>query len=214
MAEAKNREQRLIVVGGHSRNTGKTSLVVDIIRAFPANEWTAVKITQYGHGVCASSGDECDCAPTDHSFALDEEHSLDARTDSSRFLAAGAARAFWLRSQQDQLAEALPSLRAALAGASNVIIESNTLLRFLVPDLYLVVLDPSQPDFKASARQFLDRADAFVLRHPMESPEIAWPDVPASLLSGKPSFPQPLGEPLPPGLLEFVRLRLWPSVPV
>ena len=187
---------------------------MDILRAFPDAGWTAVKITQYGHNICAVSGDDCDCAPADHSFALDEEHECNDRTDSSRFLVAGAARAFWLRTQQEQLAEALPALRAELAGANNVIIESNTLLRFLVPDLYLVVLDPSQPDFKASARQFLDRADAFVLRHPLASPETSWPDVPASLFSCTPSFLQPLWHPLPPGLADLVRARLWPRVRV
>ena len=43
----------LVVVGGHSRNIGKTSVVAGIIRKLRGRQWTAVKITQYGHGVCS-----------------------------------------------------------------------------------------------------------------------------------------------------------------
>ena len=195
-------KQRILVVGSHSRNTGKTALVADIIRAFPDAAWTAVKVTEHGHGEFAAA---------EQSFALDEDHDHSNRTDSSRFLVAGAARSFWLRTKQDHLAEALPALRAALASASNVVIESNSLLQFLKPDLYLVVLDPLQPDFKTSARQFLDRADAFVLRHPLPATGKIWPDVSPSQIRSKPSFLQPLGEQLPSDLLEFVRAKLWPS---
>jgi hypothetical protein len=70
-------------------------------------------------------------------------------TDSSRYLAAGAARSFWVRTRQGQLSEAMPRVRALLAGAGNAIVESNSVLRFLQPDLSLSVLDPGISDFKA-----------------------------------------------------------------
>ena len=69
----------------------------------------------------------------------------------------------WVRTQQGRLAEAMPSLRSKIAGAKNVIIESNSVIRFLRPDLYLLVLDPMTTDFKTSAREFMDRADAIIL---------------------------------------------------
>jgi hypothetical protein len=203
---------RLLVVGGHSRSVGKTSLVVDLIRAFPEAAWTAVKITQYGHGVCARHEGGCDCAPQENGFALDEERERGTRTDTSRFLAAGAARALWLRARQGRLAEALPLLRAEMARAGNFILESNTLLRFARPVLYLVVLDPACADFKPSAQQALDRADAFVLRSPLAGSP--WPGVAPRLLEGKPLFLQPLGGALPDELRKFVQVRYFaPGVP-
>lgn len=105
---------RLIVVGGHTRSIGKTQLVCDVIRAFPRVEWIAGKITQYGHGVCARNGENCDCAPEEHARALDWETRADTGTDSARFLEAGAKRSFWLRTKQGYLAEGLPLLREAL----------------------------------------------------------------------------------------------------
>ena len=98
---------RYLVVGGHTRSIGKTALVVDLIRAFPGAEWTAVKITQYGHGVCSEHGEPCDCASATHPAILDEERDRSGRTDTSRFLVAGARRSFWLRTRQGDLAQGM-----------------------------------------------------------------------------------------------------------
>src|SRR6516225_2524887 len=108
---------RLIAVGGHTRSIGKTQLVCDLIAALPGAHWLAGKITQYGHGVCARNGQDCDCAPTEHVVALDWEAPSKSGTDSARFLEAGAERAFWLRTKQGYLAEGLPLLRQALESA-------------------------------------------------------------------------------------------------
>ena len=111
----------LVVIGGHSRNIGKTSVVAGLIAALPEFKWTAMKITQYGHNVCSSDGEPCHCATEDHTWAISEEKDHSSATDTSRFLAAGADRAWWVRSQQGHLAEALPNLRKILAGSVNVI---------------------------------------------------------------------------------------------
>jgi hypothetical protein len=198
---------KLLLIGGHTRNIGKTALVVDIIRAFPEVRWTAAKITQYGHGVCSVNGESCGCAPQEHPFAIDEEASRENRTDTSRFLVAGAARALWVRVKQGQLAEAMPALRKALSGAAHVIIESNSLMSFLRPSLYVVVLDPAHSDFKASAKLYLDRADAAVLRGPLT--EAAWESVAPKLIGEAPRFEQRLGETLPRDFLDFLRERYF-----
>ncbi len=205
-------ESRILVVGGHSRSVGKTSLVVDLIRAFPEANWTAVKITQYGHGVCSRNGESCGCAPDEHAFSLDEEHDRSDRSDTSRFLTAGAARSLWLRTKQGQLGEGMPLLRAALEGAKNAILESNTVLQFLRPSLYLVVLDPAQEDFKTSARIGLDRADAFILRSPLTA--TAWQDISLRFVEKKPQFLQSHGEPLPAAVFAFVRDNFFKSFTV
>src|SRR5205823_12929213 len=142
----------IVVIGGHSRSVGKTSVVAGLISALPEFEWTALKITQYGHGVCSANGEACDCATSDHSWAISEEHDRSGESDTSRFLVAGAQRALWVRTEQGRLAEVMPAFRHRLEGARNVIIESNSVLKFLRPDLYLTVLDPLTADFKNSAR--------------------------------------------------------------
>lgn len=209
---------RLIVVGGHTRSIGKTQLVCDVIGAFAEAGWIAGKITQYGHGVCAQNGEDCDCAPDEHVCAINWEKSRDSGTDSARFLAAGAKRSFWLRTKQGFLAEGLPLLRGALrdsfaAGAEMppIIIESNSLLQFLKPSLYFAVVDPAKEDFKDSARAALDRADAIVLRATFSEADRAeppWMRLPAKLLREKPSVVQREGEPLPEPLHVLVQRTL------
>ena len=103
----------IIVIGGHSRSVGKTSVVAGLISALPEFDWTAVKITQYGHGVCSANGEPCDCATADHSWAISEERDRSGESDTSRFLVAGAAQALWVRTEQGRLAEAMPALRPA-----------------------------------------------------------------------------------------------------
>jgi hypothetical protein len=209
---------RVIVVGGHTRSIGKTQLVCDIIGAFPNANWIAGKITQYGHGVCAQNGNNCDCAPDEHICAMEWEEQSQSGTDSARFLAAGAKRSFWLRTKQGFLAEGLPLMRDALRQtlaeteqeSSSLILESNSLLQFLKPSLYFAVIDPAREDFKDSARVALDRADALVLRGSIDAPVAApsWIKLPANLLRAKPSVSQREGEPLPEPLHVLIERAL------
>ena len=212
---------RVIVVGGHTRSIGKTQLLCDVIQAFPMTEWIAGKITQYGHGVCAQNGNNCDCAPDDHVCALSWEMNKDSGTDSARFLAAGAKRSFWLRTKQGYLAEGMPVLRKALkeieqqigfpSAKRALIVESNSLMQFLKPSLYFAVMDPAKEDFKESAQIALDRAQALVFRGEpgLENPPAKlWMNLPAKLLKNKASVLQREGEKLPEPLHQLVERAL------
>jgi len=195
----------IVVIGGHSRSVGKTSVVAGLISALPRFQWTAVKITQYGHGICSANGEACDCATGDHSWVISEERDRSGESDSSRFLVAGARRVLWVRTEQGRLAEAMPSLRQKIESAENIIIESNSVLKFLRPDLYLTVLDPANADFKKSAREFLDRTDAVIL-HP--STDAAWQGVSLKPVARQPVFHITPPLYVTPEIIEFVRRNL------
>lgn len=197
----------LIVIGGHSRNVGKTSVVAGLIAAAPELHWTALKITQYGHGICSRNGRACACATADHSWAISEESDRSGKSDTSRFLIAGAESALWVRTQQGHLDEAMPALLQKIDGAQNVICESNSLLRFLQPDVYLTVLDPENADFKASARDFLHLADGVIL-HERPGSKATWREVSSESIRMKPTFrihPPPY---VTAEIAAFVRSRL------
>lgn len=188
----------LVVVGGHSRNIGKTTVAAGLITAIPEAEWGAIKITQYGHNVCQDEGEACSCAPGDpaHRVAVDQQREPDA-TDTGRFLAAGARRAWWIRTAQGDLGHALPELKKLFSGGGNWMVESNSLLRFYKPDLYIVVLDFANPDMKDSARLYFDRADAYLIAGGEGA--APWNGIPRRWLDAKPRF-HSLAE-----LAEFVR---------
>jgi hypothetical protein len=193
----------IVVVGGHSRSVGKTSVVAGLIAALSEYDWTAFKITQYGHGICSQNGESCHCANDDHSWAISEEKDRVGDSDSARFLAAGAAQAWWVRTEQGRLAEAVPTIRRKLAESKNAILESNSILKFVKPDLYLTVLDPATADFKRSAQEFLDRADAVILHE--TNGEQAWSGVSLKPVAGRPMFYVTPPRYVTPELAGFVR---------
>ena len=191
-----------VVIGGHSRSVGKTSVVAGLIAALPEYDWTAVKITQYGHGICSANGEACDCATGDHSWAISEEKDRSGESDTSRFLVAGAARSLWVRTEQGRLAEAMPALRRRIELARDVIVESNSVLKFMRPDLYMTVLDPETEDFKKSAQEFMDRAGAVILH---DRAGAAWHGVSLKPVGDRPVFrisPPPY---VTAEIVEFVR---------
>ena len=171
----------IVVIGGQAKDVGKTGVVCALISALPERRWTAIKISS-AHG-----GSERRAAAVARVMAIAEERDPTTGTDSSRYLAAGAARAFWVRTAQGQLAQAMPGIGAAMAAAENVILESNSILGWLQPDLYATVLDPRIAAFKASALRYLDRADAILLcAGTMQQP--GWSGVSLKSMEHTPTF--------------------------
>jgi hypothetical protein len=143
-------------------------------------------------------GEPCDCAVEyDHPYAITEE-SAPGSTDSARFLAAGARRAFWLRTAVGQLGHAAAVIREIVDSSENTIVESNSIMQFWKPDLYIVVLDFQTADFKDSALRYLDRADCLVTAGQGEP---QWRGVSRRLWESKPRFAGP-------ELAQFVEERM------
>lgn len=203
----------IIVIGGHSRNVGKTSVVAGLITELSSYNWTAFKLTQFGHGRCSLNGKPCQCATADHAWAITEEKDTSGKSDSSRFLTAGAKHSFWVRTAQGQLAKAMPAIHRRLDATENAILESNSILKFIQPDLYISVLDPSNEDFKNSAQQFLGRADAVIL-HRTANRALQWPGVSLESIPDRPVFLVDPPRYVSDEIVEFVagRLNAAPSV--
>jgi hypothetical protein len=186
----------IVVVGGQARNVGKTCLVANLIRAVPERRWTAVKITQHEHDL-----------PPEASYVIREECDASGDADTARYLRAGARRALLLSARPGRLGDAIPALRRELGRADDVILESNSVLEFLEPDVYLAVLDPAITDFKSSARQFLQQASAVVLNEP-ERRNFRWDKALLEQVMRKPIFRVRPPHYLTPDLVEFVRKKL------
>ena len=179
----------LVVVGGHSRNIGKTSVVAGLIRKLRERRWVALKITQYGNNVCEhhTGTRSCGCEPdSGEPFALSEEFEP-SKTDTGRFLAAGAERSFWLRVPAGELPRAAKMVHKILRQGENVIVESNSVVELVQPDVFLMLLDFSCEDFKPSSLRFMDRADGFVvIDRGINAP--LWAGVAQGLWDQKPQF--------------------------
>jgi len=190
---------RLIVVGGQCRKVGKTALIVDIIHATPDLHWTAVKITPHAESHCPVNGPDCRCGPTEHAFSILKEVDHSGRTGTSRYLLAGAQTSLWVQTKDDRVEDVLGPLAETLKQSENVIVESDALVKFWRPELFLMVLDSRMANFKSSAREVLPLVNAFVLRSP-------YPEALDASTSGerRPSFLQPIGQALPLELQELI----------
>ena len=198
---------KMVVVGGNSRDIGKTSVVAGLIRALPHYNWTAIKLTQYGEQTSPSTGEEQNDTPPEQPFVIQEEGDRGGKTDTSRFLKAGARRALWVRVHPGMLAMAVPALRQAIAHDEYVIVESNSILRFYRPNVYLTLLDPAQKDFKPSAQEFLSQADACLVLEPGLK-HSRWEGIALDSLRNKPVFLIGQDLSITPAVIAFVAERL------
>jgi hypothetical protein len=192
-----------VVVGGHSRNVGKTSVVAGLIAAFSQYPWTAVKISSHRHAGSAVAGMTGTAVPDVY-----EEKDPRGGSDTSRFLAAGALRSLWVRGGADNLESAMQQLMPILRSSLYALIESNRILRFIQPDLYILVLRCDIEDFKDSARETLSRADAIVAVGSGSIPP-AWRDALQASLERIPVFRMPDLQSIPKELVDFVQSRLF-----
>jgi hypothetical protein len=200
----------IVVVGGHSRNIGKTSVTAGLIRKLRDRQWTALKITQYGNSVCDHHTGACGCEPeSGDAFELSEEYAA-GDTDSARFLGAGAARSFWLRVPSGDLPGAAGMVQKVIAQGENTIIESNSVLELVRPDVFLMLLDFGCEDFKPSSLRFMDSADAFVvIDQGLNAP--LWEHVARGKWDHKPQFFVTPPVYVTPALVAFVKSMLTAS---
>ncbi len=112
----------IVVVGGNGRGVGKTALVCGVVAALKEFEWTAIKVTTHAHSSLARIGEEN--APV-------EETAAGQGTDTARYLAAGARRAFLVSALDAELGKRLRELEELVGPEANLIFESNRVLGHL-----------------------------------------------------------------------------------
>jgi hypothetical protein len=177
----------IVVIAGQRRKAGKTSVAAGIIAALPDLEWTAIKISRHPHN---------------EGWGMSEHYEA-SDTDTGRYLAAGAKRAFWIRASGADLRETATDIRRIAAESVHTIVESNSILRHLTPDLTILVLDPSTKAWKVSGREAVRCADAAILTGFGTAPE----------LPGIPCFPVKPPQYVTPAIAAFVRERLKDDSP-
>ena len=109
-----------------------------------------------------------------------------------------------------ELARAKSTIEKIVASGANVIVESNSVLELLNPDVFLMVMDFSCQDFKPSSLRFMDRADAFVvIDRGINVP--LWEDVARGVWDQKPQFLVKPPAYVTAAVCDFVRSGLSPA---
>jgi molybdopterin-guanine dinucleotide biosynthesis protein A/nucleoside-triphosphatase THEP1 len=154
----------MLMIGSAGTNVGKTELACALIRKFSKSRpIVAVKVTtiKAKDGRCPRGGQGCGvCSSLEGDFCITEEVNSNSRKDTSRLLAAGASRVFWLRVMKTHLKEGITALLKVIGSDAILVCESNSLRRVVEPGLFLMVRSRDLKVWKSSAKgvkKYVDR---------------------------------------------------------
>jgi len=180
----------IVGVGGFTSNVGKTSLMCELLRAFPG--WEAIKTTRGHYRSCGKEPETC-CV----SHLLQAEPLIrsgrattyESGKDTGRYWDAGAANVHWLIAMDDQIDqgihEALDRVRS-----SGVFIEGNSFSQFIRADYFVMVKNSLSDKIKKSARAVMPQVSAMFMYGPPSKQDSTTPLV-DDLIDGLPVFAAP-----------------------
>ncbi len=157
----------MLMVGASGRNAGKTEFACSVIRKFGrGHEIVGAKVTTIGErgGACPRGGEGCGvCSSLEGNYCIVEETGALPGKDTSRLLAAGARRVFWLRVLREHLDEGLGALLERIGIGTITVCESNSLRLVAEPDLFFIVKARADEGCKRSAKNVMQYVDRVVL---------------------------------------------------
>jgi hypothetical protein len=153
----------IVAVSGFSSEVGKTTLMCDLLRAFP--EWDAIKVTRGHYRSCGRDPHACcvsDLLSDEPVIRSGRDQNYAPDKDTGRFWEAGAANVHWVIVTEAQVEQGIKQAVERIT-APGVFIEGNTILDFIEADFTLMVSRASGGKIKGSARRALSRSSAIYL---------------------------------------------------
>src|SRR5687767_7800365 len=153
----------IVAVGGFTSNSGKTTLMCELLRALPG--WEAIKMTRGHYRSCGRDPHAC-CV----SHLLGAEpviRSGRAETfapgkDTGRYWEAGASNVHWAIVTDSQVGPAIRQT-LGLVKSPGVLVEGNSFLKYVESDFTVMVARPDGAKIKPSARRALAKTSALYL---------------------------------------------------
>src|SRR5215216_3910560 len=150
----------IIGIGGYTSNVGKTTLLCELLKAFPG--WEAIKTTRGHYRSCGKDPKAC-CV----SHLLAEEplvrsgrdETYEAGKDTARYWDAGAANVHWLIATDNQIEKGIKQALARVK-SPGVFVEGNSFSEFVHTDYFVMVRLAGNDKIKSSARRVLSKATA------------------------------------------------------
>ena len=162
----------IVAVSGFSSEVGKTTLMCDLLRAFPG--WEAIKVTRGHYRSCGRDPHTCcvsDLLSDEPVIRSGRDRNYALGKDTGRFWDAGAANVHWVIVTDEQVERGIKQAVERVT-APGVLIEGNSILDFIQADLVLMVSRASGGKIKGSARQALAHASAIYLSNITEEEPI------------------------------------------
>lgn len=159
------REQarHIIAVGGFSSETGKTTLLCELLRALPG--WEAIKLTRGHYRSCGKDPHAC-CVghllSDEPVIRSGRQQTYAAGKDTGRYWDAGASNVHWVIVTDQQVERGIEQAIERVA-SPGVLIEGNSFLKFIEADFTIICAKPEGGKIKPTARRALAGADAIYL---------------------------------------------------
>lgn len=135
----------IIGVGGAYSGVGKTTVICEILRSF--QDWGAIKYTKTS----------LFSSVTDDIGVLSQEGK-----DTKRFLDAGAGKVVWVQSPYSGLTESLSMATGMLSHTEGILIEGNSAIEAVRPDIIIFISGSSPEKWKTSACGISEKADIVI----------------------------------------------------
>lgn len=129
----------MIMVGGNSRNSGKTSVACGIIsKLSAANEVIGLKVTSIRPGEHDTHGSHKE--EIKPGFTIFEEQDYDSEKDTSKMLRAGATRVYFIRVEDTFTEQAILHFFSSYINKEMIVCESRSLRNIIEPGLFLMMV--------------------------------------------------------------------------
>ncbi len=183
--------KRIISISGVSSNSGKTTLLCDLLSALSANDqWEAIKLTRGHYRSCGKDPHAC-CV----SDLLDEkplvrsgrEETYGFGKDTGRYWEAGATNVHWVIVTDDQV-EAGINEALRRVKTDKVLIEGTSLLKYIKPDSAVMVVRSDHGKIKPSARRALSEGKIDAIFCSDDPNEFDLAELPRELIGALPIY--------------------------
>src|SRR5215208_6546057 len=178
----------VIGVGGFTSNVGKTTLLCELLKAFPG--WEAIKTTRGHYRSCGKDPKAC-CV----SHLLSEEplvrsgreETYEHGKDTGRYWDAGAANVHWLIATDNQIEKGIKQALARVK-SPGVFVEGNSFSEFVHTDYFVMVRLTANDKIKSTARRVMNKATAIYISDAAEVPFTSTDPVPSFAPSDLPAL--------------------------
>lgn len=157
----KTKRPVIVGVGGFTSEVGKTTLLCELLRAFPG--WEAIKTTRGHYRSCGKDPHTCcvsDLLETEPVIRSGRELTYSPGKDTGRYWDAGAVNVHWVIATDEQVAAGIENAVGRVQ-ANGVFIEGNSFTEYIDTDFFVMVARPDDLRIKKTARSALSRVSAF-----------------------------------------------------
>ena len=150
----------IVAIGGFASEVGKTTLMCDLLQAFP--EWEAIKIARGHYGSCDKDPQSCGVGhllSNEPVIRSGRDQTYAPGKDTGRYWDARAANVHLVIATDDQLEQGLREVLGRIT-APGVFIEGTSFTQYLKPNFMLMVARPDGGTITSVARRALKQVSA------------------------------------------------------